>query len=156
MKVYIKPWAEALKSAKEFDKRFDKRFVDTIGDIDYIIGISHRHGDWGHIVEAKKDNNSRFDYYTTYYKDKESFAYPACCIEEITPEWLEEHASKFAEEMIVTESASSVWDKDLTNYKIYRVTIYKAMDGLHTYFFYVKRISYNSCEEIVEEFREIK
>lgn len=50
MKVYIKPWEEALKSAKEFEKRF----VDTVDGMEYIIGISCRYGDWGHIVEAKK------------------------------------------------------------------------------------------------------
>lgn len=43
MKVYIKPWKEALKSAKEFDERL----VDTVDGMEYIIGISCRHGDWG-------------------------------------------------------------------------------------------------------------
>lgn len=62
MKVYIKPWEEALKSAKEFGKRL----VDTVGDRDYILSLSHRHGDWGHIVEAKKDISGKFVFYTTY------------------------------------------------------------------------------------------
>lgn len=38
MKVYIKPWEEALKSTKEFEKRF----VDTVDGMEYIIGISCR------------------------------------------------------------------------------------------------------------------
>lgn len=38
MKVYIKPWEEALKSAKEFDKRL----VDTVDGIDFILGILPR------------------------------------------------------------------------------------------------------------------
>lgn len=140
MKVYIKPWEEALKSTKEFDERL----VDTINGIDYIIGISHRHGDWGHIVEAKTDSNSRFDYYTTYYKGEESFTYPIYCVEEITPEWLEQNADKFKEEII-----SNGYDTSF-------ITIYKVIDALNTCFFYVKRVSYNGCEEVVEDFREIK
>ena len=147
MKVYIKPWEEALKSAKEFDERL----VDTINSTDYIYGVHYPYGDWGHIVEAKKENNGEIDYYDV------GFYYPACCVEEITPDWLEEHASKFAEEIIVTESVSGAWDKDLRNYKIYRITTYKVMNAFCAYFFYVKRISYNNgYGEAVEEFREIK
>lgn len=76
MKVYIKPWEEALKSAKEFDERL----VDTVDGMEYIIGISCRYGDWGHIVEAKKDISGTFDRYITYYNGTESFSYPACCV----------------------------------------------------------------------------
>lgn len=153
MKVYIKPWAEALKSAKEFDKRF----VDTVGGISYIWGIPHRHGNWGHIVEADKGNNGEFNYYDSYCNKTLSFSCPACCVEEITPEWLEEHASQFTEEVITTDSTVDTWDKSLESYKTHRITIYKAMDALHTYFFYVKRISYNNgYGEAVEDFREIK
>lgn len=148
MKVYIKPWEEALKSAKEFDEKL----VDAVDGIDYIVGISRQYGDWGHIVEAEKDNDGTFDRYTTYYNGTESFSYPACCVEEITPEWLEEHASKFGEEVFVTDT----WDNNFENYETHRITIYKAVDGMHTYFFYVKRVSYNGCEETVEDFREIK
>lgn len=85
MKVYIKPWDDALKSAK----KFRKRFVYTVNDMDYICSISHRHGNWGHVVEAKKENSGECIWYDT------GFIYPACCVEEITPKWLEEHASKF-------------------------------------------------------------
>ena len=67
MKVYIKPWEEALKSAKEFNERF----VDVVDGMEYIIGISCRYGDWGHIVEAKKSNDDKFDNYTTYYNGME-------------------------------------------------------------------------------------
>lgn len=151
MKVYIKPWEEALKSTKEFDERL----VDTVDGANSIYSISYLFGDWGNIVKAKKDNNGNFDYYTAYYKGAESFIYPACCVEEITPDWLEEHASKFAEEVVATNSTVDTWDKNLENYETHRITIYKAMDGLHTYFFYVRRISYNGCEETIEDFREI-
>lgn len=152
MKVYIKPWDDALKSAK----KFGKKFIDTVNDMDYIYSISHRHGDWGHVVEAKKDISGRFVFYTTYYKGRESFIYPACCVEEVTPEWLEEHASKFSEEIISTDSTADTWDKKILEYyETHRITIYKVMDGLHTCFFYVKRISYNGFEETVEDFREI-
>ena len=77
MKIYIKPWEEALESAKEFDERF----VDTVDGMEYIIGISCRYGDWGHIVEAKKDISDTFDRYITYYNGTESFSYPTCCVE---------------------------------------------------------------------------
>lgn len=51
MKVYIKSWAEALKCAKESGV---KHLVNTFNGIDRILGISHQHGDWGKILEAKK------------------------------------------------------------------------------------------------------
>nr|DAH10796.1 MAG TPA: hypothetical protein [Caudoviricetes sp.] len=57
--------------------------------------------------------------------------------------------------MVATNSTVDTWDKNLENYETHRITIYKAMDGLHTYFFYVRRISYNGCEETIEDFREI-
>ena len=153
MKVYIKPWEEALKSAKEFDERF----VDTVDGIDFILGILPQYGDWGHIVEAKKDNNGKFVSYTTYDNGTESFSYPACCVEEITPEWLEKNAIVLIEDIISTDSTANTWDKNLKDYEIHRTTIYKATDALHAYFFYVKRVSYNNgLEEAVEEFMELK
>lgn len=148
MKVYIKPWKEALESAKESDKRL----VDTVDGIDFILGILSRYGDWGHIIEAEKGHNSAFDYYTTYYNNTENFTYPTCCVEEITPNWLEEHASKFSEEVFTIDT----WDNNFENYETHRVTIYKAIEAKRAYFFYVKRVSYNGCEETVEDFREIK
>lgn len=148
MKVYIKPWEEALKSAKEFDERL----VDIVDGSDYIDGIRYPFGHWGHIVETQKENNGKFDYYHVGYNN-----YPACCAEEVTPEWLEEHADKFAEEIISTNNTENTWDKsNLENYETHRVTIYKAIKMLHTYFFYVKRVSFNGFDEVVEDFREIK
>nr|DAH10795.1 MAG TPA: hypothetical protein [Caudoviricetes sp.] len=41
MKVYIKPWAEALKSTKEFDERL----VDTVDGANSIYSISYLFGD---------------------------------------------------------------------------------------------------------------
>ena len=147
MKVYIKPWEEALKCAKEFDEEL----VNTIDGTDYIFGIHYPYGDWGHIVETKKENNGKFDYYNV------GFYYPACCAEEITPDWLEEHASKFAEEVINTNSTADTWGNSFKNYKTHRITIYKVMNAFRTYFFYVKRISYNNgYGEAVKDFREIK
>ena len=152
MKIYIKPWAEALKCAKESNVEY---LTDTLNGIDLILGVSHRHGDWGEILEAKKGSNEEFDYYTTYYHGVESFVYPACCVVEITPECLEKYASKFSEEIITTNNTLNTWDRNLEDYEIHRITIYKAKDPLHSYFFYVKRISYNGLKEIVEDFREI-
>ena len=145
MKVYIKPWKEASECAKEANNFF----VDTSDDgtrILSILNVSRQAGDWGHIVEATKKSR----YYTA--EGRYPFSYPACRAEEITPKWLEEHASKFAEEVITTDT----WDKNFEIYEIHRTTIYKAVDGMHAYFFYVKRVSYNGCEETVEDFREIK
>ncbi|HAU84039.1 MAG TPA: hypothetical protein DCW90_00460 [Lachnospiraceae bacterium] len=153
MKVYIKPWAEALKCVEKFNKNF---INDIEGINKYIFGIPRQYGNWGHIVEAKKDNNDEFDCYTSCCNRANSFTYPACCVEEITPDWLEEHAPKFAEEVITTDSTADTWDKNLDNYETHRITIYKIMDALHSYFFYVKRISYNGYDETVEDFREIK
>lgn len=105
MKVYIKPWAEALKCTKEFDERL----VDTIDDMSYIVHIPRRSGDWGHIVEAKKDSRIKFNY-IAYYKGRESFNYPACCVEEITPEWLEEHGKVFAKDRYKVDTSCEPTD----------------------------------------------
>lgn len=142
MKVYIKPWEEALECAKKANKKFVDKYTGNF----YILNISRRAGDWGRIVEAIKEEN----YYTSDI-DRYPFTYPACCVEKITPDWLEKHASKFGEEVFVTDT----WDKNFENYETHRITIYKAVDGMHAYFFYVKRVSYNGCEETVEDFREI-
>lgn len=150
MKVYIKPWEEALKSTKEFEKRF----VDTVDGMEYIIGISCRYGDWGHIVEAKKDISGTFDRYTTYYNGTESFAYPACCVEEITPEWLEEHAEVFAKDRYIVDTSYERTDCD---YCQHFNIIYKVKDTLNTYFFYVHKFYERGCENpVITDFREIK
>lgn len=152
MKVYIKPWIEALKEAKKYEG-----FVNFFPDRAEILGVSRRIGDWGHICTVTKNSDDEYTSYTViHFRSKDiGFSYPACCVEEITPDWLEEHASKFGEEVIATNSTVDTWDKNLENYEIHRITIYKAVDGMHAYFFYVKRVSYNGCEETVEDFREI-
>lgn len=113
--------------------------MDTFDNYTRIFCIPQNTGDWGHILEATKEGG----YYII--KGQYEFIYPACCVEEITPEWLEENADKFHEEVIHA-------DYDTTHF----ITIYKAMNGLHTYFFYVKYVSYYGCEKDVEDFREIK
>ena len=152
MKVYIKPWVEALKEAKKHEG-----FVNFFPDHAEILGVSRRMGDWGHICTVMKNSDDEYTSYTVIRSRSKDigFTYDACCAEEITPKWLEEHASKFAEEVVTTNSTVDTWDKNLDNYETHRITIYKATDGMHAYFFYVKRVSYNGCEETVEDFREI-
>ena len=149
MKVYIKPWEEALKSAKEFDKRF----VDTVDGMEYIIGISRRYGDWGHIVEAKKDISDTFDRYTTYYNGTESFSYPACCVEEIDSAWLDAHA-EIIDEQVVSQTIQYTDDEPFVLGQDYIFIVYKVRDGAKKYFFYVKRISNDTiigdAEKIIE------
>lgn len=150
MKIYIKPWEEALKSAKEFNERF----VDTVDGMEYIIGISCRYGDWGHIVEAKKSNDDKFDNYTTYYNGTESFAYPTCCVEEITPEWLEEHAEVFAKDRYIVDTSCELTDWD---YSHHFNIIYKVKDAFNTYFFYVHKFyEHGYGNPVITDFREIK
>lgn len=152
MKVYIKPWVEALKSAKEFDERF----VDTV-DVDgmeYIVGISRQYGDWGHIIEAEKDISGTFDRYTTYYNGTESFSYPPCCVEEITPEWLEKHGEIFAKDRYIVDNSCELTDWD---YSHHFNIIYKVKDTFNTYFFYVHKFYEHGCgNPVITDFREIK
>lgn len=156
MKVYIKPWAEALKCAKESGV---EHLVDTFDGIDLILGVPHRQGDWGRILETKKGSNEEFDYYTTYYRGEESFVYPACCVEEITPEWLEEHGEVFSEKEIIIPFDTwcfDTWCKDK-----YRIVVYKFHDHLKDYFFYVEWFYLDSVNKELagwkaEKFLEIK
>lgn len=150
MKVYIKPWEEALKSAKEFDERL----VDTVDGIDFILGILPQYGDWGHIVEAERSHNSAFDYYTADYDSTESFTYPTCCVEEITPEWLEEHAEVFAKDRYIVDTSCELTDWD---YSHHFNIIYKVKDAFNTYFFYVHKFYEHGCgNPVITDFREIK
>lgn len=150
MKVYIKPWEEALKSAKEFDERL----ADTVDGREYIYGIYRSYGDWGHIVEAKKDNNSKFDYYTAYDNSTEGFSYPACCAEEITPEWLGKHGEIFAKDRYIVDANCELTDWD---YNHHFNIIYKVKDTLNTYFFYVHKFYEHGCgNPVITDFREIK
>ena len=148
MKVYIKPWVEALEEAKKHEG-----FVNFFPDRAEILGVSRLMGDWGHICTVMKNSDDEYTSYTVIRSRSKDigFTYDACCAEEITPKWLEEHASKFGEEVFTTDT----WDNNFENYEIHRITIYKAVDGMHAYFFYVKRVSYNGCEETVEDFRVI-
>ena len=151
MKVYIKPWEEALKSAKEFNERF----VDVVDGMVYIIGISCRYGDWGHIVEAKKSNDDKFDNYTTYYNGTESFAYPTCCVEEIDSAWLDAHA-EIIDEQVVSQTIQYTDDEPFVLGQDYIFIIYKVRDGVKKYFFYVKRISNDMIIGKAEKIIEIK
>lgn len=151
MKVYIKPWKEALKSAKEFDEKL----VDTVDGMDYIIGISCRYGDWGHIVEAEKDISGTFDRYTTYYNGTESFSYPACCVEEIDSAWLDAHA-EIIDEQVVSQTIQYTDDEPFVLGQDYIFIIYKVRDGAKKYFFYVKRISNDMIIGNAEKIIEIK
>ena len=144
MKVYIKPWEEALKSAKEFNERF----VNTVDGIDFILGILPQYGDWGHIVEAKKDIRGNFD---SYYA---GLHYPVCCAEEITPEWLEKHAEVFAKDRYIVDTSYELTDCDYTQH--FNI-IYKVKDAFNTYFFYVHKFCERGCgNPVITDFREIK
>lgn len=98
MKVYIKPWKEASECAKEVNNFL----VDTSDDgrILSILNVTRQYGDWGHIIEAEKDNNGKFDRYITYYNGTESFSYPPCCVEEIDSAWLDAHAEIIDEQVV--------------------------------------------------------
>ncbi len=149
MKVYIKPWAEALKCAKETDKRL----IDTANGVDYIVSLSRRSGNWGHIVEAKKDDNSD-KFYISYCGKKESFTYPACCVEEITPEWLKEHGEVFAKDGYSVDTSCELTDWDSNEH--FNI-IYKVKDALNTYFFYVHKFYEHGCgSPVITDFREIE
>ena len=144
MKVYIKPWHQATCFARDNNIATPIKYGQKT-----ILGVTRRDGMWGRICETNKCG----DVYVTTGRYSQS--YPVCCVDEITPEWLEKNASKFAEEVITTDSTADTWDKSLENYETYRITIHKVMDALRSYFFYVKRVSYNGCDETVEDFREI-
>lgn len=147
MKVYIKPWAEALEEAKKHEG-----FVNFFPDRAEILGVSRRVGDWGHICTVIKHSDNEHTSYTVVRSRSKDigFTYDACCVEEITPEWLEEHALVFIEDIIPTNSTANTQD-----YTTYCITIYKATDALHDYFFYVNRVSYNG-KVVDEDFIEIK
>lgn len=151
MKVYIKPWKEALKSAKEFDEKL----VDAVDGMDYIVGISRQYGDWGHIVEAEKDISGTFDRYTTYYNGTESFSYPACCVEEIDSAWLDAHA-EIIDEQVVSQTIQYTDDEPFVLGEDYIFIVYKVRDGAKKYFFYVKRISNDMIIGKAEKIIEIK
>lgn len=151
MKVYIKPWEEALKSAKEFDEKL----VDAVDGMEYIVGISRQYGDWGHIVEAEKDISDTYDRYITYYNGTESFSYPACCVEEIDSAWLDAHA-EIIDEQVVSQTIQYTDDEPFVLGEDYIFIVYKVRDGAKKYFFYVKRISNDMIIGKAEKIIEIK
>lgn len=151
MKVYIKPWEEALESAKEFDERL----VDTVDGMDYIVGISRQYGDWGHIIEAEKDISGTCDRYTAYYNGTENFSYPACCVEKIDSAWLDAHA-EIIDEQVVSQTIQYTDDEPFVLGQDYIFIIYKVRDGVKKYFFYVKRISNDMIIGNAEKIIEIK
>ena len=144
MKVYIKPWKEALECAK----KANKEFVDECEDCVRILGIPRRNGDWGHILEVTKDGN----FYTA--KGRHNFIYPACCVEKITPKWLEEHGEIFAKDRYIVDTSCELTDWD---YSQHFNIIYKVKDTLNTYFFYVHKFYEHGCgNPVITDFREIK
>lgn len=154
MKVYIKPWVEALEEAKKHEG-FVKFLPDHFFDRAEILGVSRRVGDWGHIMEAEKDNNGKFDRYITYYNGTESFAYPACCVEEIDSAWLDAHA-EIIDEQVVSQTIQYTDDEPFVLGQDYIFIVYKVKDGVKKYFFYVKRISNDMIIGNAEKIIEIK
>ncbi len=147
MKVYIKPWAEALKEAQKHEG-----LVDVFPDgHTFIMGVPRRfNADWGLIRTAEKRGNN----YTVICHGHEGFTYDKCCVEEITPEWLEKNAEVFSEKKIIILFDNWYNDK-------HRIVIYKCHDHLDTFFFYVEWFYLDSTgEELkgwrVEKFIEIK
>ena len=123
--------------------------------MEYIVGISCRYGDWGHIVEAEKDISGTFDRYTTYYNGTESFSYPACCVEEIDSAWLDAHA-EIIDEQVVSQTIQYTDDEPFVLGQDYIFIVYKVRDGAKKYFFYVKRISNDMIIGKAEKIIEIK
>lgn len=109
----------------------------------------------GHIVEAKKDISGTFDRYTTYYNGTESFAYPACCVEEIDSAWLDAHA-EIIDEQVVSQTIQYTDDEPFILGQDYIFIVYKVRDREKKYFFYVKRISNDIMIGRVEKIIEIK
>ena len=146
MKVYIKPWEEALECAKKADKKFVDKYTGNF----YILNISRRAGDWGRIVEAIKEEN----YYTSDI-DRYPFTYPACCVEEIDSAWLDAHA-EIIDEQVVSQTIQYTDDEPFVLGQDYIFIIYKIRDGVKKYFFYVKRISNDMIIGNAEKIIEIK
>lgn len=144
MKVYIKPWKEALECVKETNPAL----VTATDSHTYISGISRLNGNWGYVLEATKGDN----YYIINSRYK--FTYPACCVEEITPEWLEKHGEIFAKDKYIVDTSCELTNWD---YSHHFNIIYKVKDTLNTYFFYVHKFYEHGCgNPVITDFREIK
>lgn len=151
MKVYIKSWVEALKEAKKHEG-----FVNFFPDRAEILGVSRRIGDWGHICTVMKNSDDEYTSYTVIRSRSKDigFTYDACCVEEITPKWLEEHAEVFAKDRYIVDTSYERTDCD---YCQHFNIIYKVKDTLNTYFFYVHKFYERGCENpVITDFREIK
>ncbi len=156
MKVYIKPWAEALKSAKK-QKNLVDEFNSEFGNQTFILGVSRTIGDWGYIRDAIKEtttvNGVEYTTYTIIHLGAKEFAYDACCVEEITPEWLEEHGEVFAKDGYKVDTSCELTDWD---YNEHFNIIYKVKNTLNTYFFYVHKFYEHGCgSPVITDFREI-
>lgn len=150
MKVYIKPWVEALKEAKKHEG-----FVNFFPDRAEILGISRRMGDWGHICTVMKHSDDEHTSYTVVRSRSKDigFTYDACCVEEITPNWLEEHGEIFAKDRYIVDTSCELTDWD---YSHHFNIIYKVKDTLNTYFFYVHKFYEHGCgNPVITDFREI-
>lgn len=151
MKVYIKSWVEALKEAKKHEG-----FVNFFPDRAEILGVSRRIGDWGHICTVMKNSDDEYTSYTVIRSRSKDigFTYDACCAEEITPEWLEEHGEIFAKDRYIVDTSCELTDWD---YSHHFNIIYKVKDMLNTYFFYVHKFYEHGCgNPVITDFREIK
>lgn len=143
MKVYIKPWHQATCFARDNGIATPIKYGQKT-----ILGVTRRDGMWGRICEANKCG----DVYVTTGRYSQS--YPVCCVDEITPEWLEKNAEIFSEKEIAIPSDD--WYSDA-----HRIVIYKFRDHLNTFFFYAEWLYVDSeNEELrgwqIEKFMEIK
>ena len=103
----------------------------------------------------KHSDNERTSYTVVRSRSKDiGFTYDACCVEEITPEWLEEHGEIFAKDRYIVDTSCEFTDWD---YSQHFNIIYKVKDAFNTYFFYVHKFYEHGCENpVITDFREIK
>lgn len=152
MKVYIKPWVEALKEAKKHEG-----FVSFFPDRAEILGVSRRIGDWGHICTVTKNSDDEYTSYTVVHSRSKDigFSYPVCCVEEIDSAWLDAHA-EIIDEQVVSQTIQYTDDEPFVLGQDYIFIIYKVRDGVKKYFFYVKRVSNDMIIGNAEKIIEIK
>lgn len=152
MKVYIKPWIEALKEAKKHEG-----FVNFFPDRAEILGVSRHMGDWGHICTVRKiSDDEHTSYVIVHSRPKDiGFSYPACCVEEIDSAWLDAHA-EIIDEQVVSQTIQYTDDEPFVLGQDYIFIIYKVRDGVKKYFFYAKRISNDMIIGKAEKIIEIK
>lgn len=150
MKVYIKPWVEALEEAKKHEG-----FVNFFPDHAEILGVSRRIGDWGHIRTVTKKSDDEYTSYTVVHSRSKDvgFTYDECCVEEIDSAWLDAHA-EIVDEQVVSQTIQYTDDEPFILGQDYIFIVYKVRDGAKKYFFYVKRISNDmiigKAEKVIE------